>query len=180
MSDLFHEQVPISFLLEVFRVMCETPQHTYQILTKRHRHLLELEPLIDWPENVWMGVSVESQEYAHRIDFLCRTGTRVKFVSCEPLLGPFELDLRSIDWVIVGGESGPDHRPIDPAWVRSIRDQCQRAGIPFFFSNGVAERRRAGAGPWTAVPGTSFPRSAHGGERQGLCLWPFGRWGWER
>jgi protein gp37 len=133
MSDLFHERMPISFLLEVFRVMRETPWHTYQILTKRHQRLLELDPLIDWPENVWMGVSVENQEYAHRVDFLRQTGARVKFVSCEPLLGPLELDLRGIHWVIVGGESGPDHRPVDPAWVRSVRDQCQRAGVPFFF-----------------------------------------------
>ncbi|MBO1438629.1 phage Gp37/Gp68 family protein [Meiothermus sp. CFH 77666] len=133
MSDLFHEQMPISFLLEVFRVMRETPQHTYQVLTKRHKRLLELDPLIDWPENVWMGVSVENQKYTSRVDFLRQTGAKVRFLSCEPLLGPLELHLEGIHWVIVGGESGPDHRPVNPTWVRSVRDQCQSAGVPFFF-----------------------------------------------
>lgn len=144
MSDLFHEQMPMSFLLEIFKVMRETPQHTYQILTKRHKRLLELDPFIDWPPNVWMGVSVENQKYAERIDFLRQTGAKVKFVSCEPLLGPVELDLRGIDWVIVGGESGPNHRPIDPAWVRSLRDQCQRANVPFFFKQWGGRTSKSG------------------------------------
>ncbi|MDW8482290.1 MAG: phage Gp37/Gp68 family protein [Meiothermus sp.] len=133
MSDLFHEAMPISFLLEVFRVMRDTPWHTYQILTKRHERLLQLDPLIDWPENVWMGVSVESQRYTARVDALRQTGAKIKFLSCEPLLGPLTLNLEGIHWVIVGGESGPKHRPVDPDWVRSIRDQCRRAGVAFFF-----------------------------------------------
>jgi protein gp37 len=133
MSDLFHEAMPISFLQEIFRVMRETPWHTYQILTKRHERLLELDPLIDWPDNVWMGVSVENQRYAVRVDYLRQTGAKVKFVSCEPLLGPVKLDLEGIHWVIAGGESGPGHRPVHPDWVRSLRDQCLEAGVPFFF-----------------------------------------------
>ena len=160
MSDLFHEQMPISFLLEIFRAMRETPQHTYQILTKRHQRLLELDPLIDWPENVWMGVSVENQKYAHRIDFLRQTGAKVRFLSCEPLLGPLELNLRGIHWVIVGGESGPDHRPIHPDWVRSIRDQCHRTGVAFFFKQWGGRTPKSGGRMLDGRTWDEFPQTA--------------------
>ncbi len=118
--------------------------------------------LIDWPENVWMGVSVENQEYAHRIDFLRQTGARVKFVSCEPLLGPLELDLRGIHWVIVGGESGPNHRSMDPAWVRSIRDQCQRAGVPFFFKQWGGRTPKSGGRLLDGRTWDEFPQRPFG------------------
>lgn len=132
MSDLFHEQMPLSFLQEIYGVMESCPQHTFQVLTKRHERLVELAPLLPWPDNVWVGVSVETQKYAHRVDFLREVPAKVRFLSCEPLLGPLDLDLRGIHWVITGGESGPKHRPIDEKWVRGIRDQCHVSGVPFF------------------------------------------------
>ena len=133
MSDLFHERMPLSFLQEIFRVMAECPKHVFQILTKRHERLLELAPELEWPENVWMGVSVENQAYSHRVNFLKQVPAAVRFLSCEPLLGSLALDLEGIHWVIVGGESGRGHRPIEADWVRSIRSQCERADTAFFF-----------------------------------------------
>ncbi len=133
MSDLFHKDVPIEFLEKVFDVMGKTPQHTYQILTKRHQRLVELVPELEWHKNIWMGVSVENQNYVNRIDCLRQVPAKVRFLSCEPLLGPLELDLTDIHWVIVGGESGAKHRPIKEEWVRSIQEQCQDAGVAFFF-----------------------------------------------
>lgn len=133
MSDLFHEEVPVEFLKKVFDVMHETPWHIYQILTKRHDRMLELAGKIDWPENVWMGVSVENKDYIHRVDCLRQVPSAVRFLSCEPLLGPLQLDLTGIDWVIVGGESGPKYRPMQIEWAQSIRDRCQNAGVAFFF-----------------------------------------------
>jgi len=134
MSDLFHAGVPASYIDEVFRVMGRASWHQYQILTKRSERLLELDAQLPWAPHIWMGVSVENQRFVHRIDHLRRTSAFVKFLSLEPLLGPLDnLDLSSINWVIVGGESGPRARPIDPLWVISIRDQCRSAGIPFFF-----------------------------------------------
>jgi len=132
MSDLFHEQMPLEFLQQIFQVMAECPQHVFQILTKREKRLLELAPELDWPDNVWMGVSVEMQLYTKRVAALQQVPAAVRFLSCEPLLGPLELDLTGIHWVITGGESGLKHRPIDPEWVRSIRDQAERAGVAFF------------------------------------------------
>jgi protein gp37 len=132
MSDLFHENMPISFLTQIFEVMQKADQHVFQILTKRHERLVELAPLLPWPDNVWMGVSVENQKYAHRVDYLRQVPAKVRFLSCEPLLGPLELDLTGIHWVITGGESGPKHRPIKEEWVRSIRDQCHLEGVAFF------------------------------------------------
>lgn len=132
MSDLFHEQMPISFLAQVFEVMRKADHHIFQILTKRHERLVELAPLLPWPDNVWMGVSVENQRYVNRVDYLRQVPAKVRFLSCEPLLGPLELDLTNIHWVITGGESGPKHRPIKEEWVRSIRDQCQEEGVAFF------------------------------------------------
>lgn len=133
MSDLFHERMPLDFLRDVFRVMGESPTHVFQILTKRHERMLELAPELDWPGNVWMGVSVENQDYVHRVDYLRQVPAAVRFLSCEPLLGPLNLDLQNIHWVIVGGESGRGHRPIEAGWVRDIRDQAHEADIAFFF-----------------------------------------------
>ncbi len=134
MSDLFHQDVPLEFIQKVFAVMRLARQHSFQILTKRSERLLELSGQIEWPDNVWMGVSVENQKYRYRIDHLRLSGAATKFLSLEPLLGPLpNLDLLGIDWVIVGGESGPGARPISPHWVTDIRDQCLDAGVPFFF-----------------------------------------------
>lgn len=133
MSDLFHEDVPLEFIQQVFETMCRADHHTFQVLTKRSQRLLELAPTLPWPDNVWMGVSVEYQRWTTRIDDLRQTEAKVKFLSCEPLLGPLHLDLRNIDWVIVGGESGHGARPMKPEWARSIRDQCGVQRVPFFF-----------------------------------------------
>ncbi|GAB4537265.1 MAG: DUF5131 family protein [Anaerolineae bacterium] len=146
MSDLFHEEVPLEFIQNVFDVMRRASWHTFQVLTKRSARLLELNPEIDWPANVWMGVSVENQDYTSRIDHLRETGAEIRFLSLEPLLGPLpNLNLRGIHWVIVGGESGPRARPIQKEWVTDIRDQCLAAGVPFFFKQwGGFKRKRAG------------------------------------
>lgn len=134
MSDLFHKDVPVDFIQSIFSVMRRASWHTFQVLTKREDRLLELDPVLDWPENVWMGVSVENADYVHRIDRLRATQAKVKFLSIEPLLGPIpNLNLSGIGWVIVGGESGPGARKLDPAWVEDIRDQCLNADVPFFF-----------------------------------------------
>ncbi len=134
MSDLFHEDVPLEFIRRVFSTMIATPQHTYQILTKRSTRLRELAPELVWPPNVWMGVSVEDQRVMHRIDDLRSVPASVRFLSCEPLIGPLDnLLLEGIHWVIVGGESGPGARPMQREWVESIRRQCRRARVPFFF-----------------------------------------------
>jgi protein gp37 len=146
MSDLFHKDVPADFILRVFEAMSRACWHQFQILTKRSERLLELGPMLPWMRHIWMGVSVENKDYAFRIDHLRRTGAIVKFLSLEPLLGPLpRLDLRNIDWVIVGGESGPRARPMDPAWVVEIREQCRKADVPFFFKQwGGRNKKKAG------------------------------------
>jgi len=146
MSDMFHADVPASFVHAAFTVMRRASWHQFQVLTKRSERLLKLSPTIVWPENVWMGVSVENEDYSFRIDHLRSTGAWTKFLSLEPLLGPLpRLDLRAIDWVIVGGESGPGARPLDPAWVLQIKDQCAKAGVPFFFKQwGGFSKKKAG------------------------------------
>jgi protein gp37 len=145
LSDLFHEDVPVEFIRRAFDVMRATPWHTYQALTKRAERLSELSPDLDWPENLWMGVSVESQPYAHRVDHLRRTGARVKWLSVEPLLGPVALDLSGIDWVVTGGESGPRARPFDPAWALAVKDQCAEHGALFFHKqNGGRNKKKTG------------------------------------
>jgi protein gp37 len=144
MSDLFHKGAPEDFIIRVFDVMRRAWWHVFQVLTKRSDRLLNLSPKIDWPENVWMGVSVERADYNFRIDHLRQTEARVRFLSLEPLLGPLpHLNLEGIDWVIVGGESGPGARPLQKAWVTDIRDQCLNANVPFFFKQwgGVFKRR---------------------------------------
>ena len=134
MSDLFHKDVPISFIRSVFDVVRETPRHTYQLLTKRSKRLRHVAPNLDWPANLWMGVSVESSKYNFRIDHLRDVPAAVRFVSAEPLLGPLgQVDFTGIDWVIAGGESGPRARPMDIAWGRELRDQCLREDVSFFF-----------------------------------------------
>lgn len=144
MSDLFHERMPLSFLSEIFRVMEECPRHVFQILTKRHERMLELAPKLPWPENVWMGVSVENQDYAHRVRYLREVPAAVRFLSCEPLLGPLKLNLEGIHWVIVGGESGPGHRPIEAEWVRGIYEQTKASGAAFFFKQWGGLRPKSG------------------------------------
>ncbi|TPM09540.1 MULTISPECIES: phage Gp37/Gp68 family protein [unclassified Mesorhizobium] len=146
MSDLFHEGIPIEFIGKVFKVMKDCPQHTFQVLTKRSKRLLEVADGLEWPANVWMGVSVENHQYVNRIDDLRRTPAAVKFLSLEPLVGDLgSLNLSGIDWAIAGGESGPSARPMDPAWVRSIRDQCVDADVAFHFKQwGGVNKKRTG------------------------------------
>ncbi len=146
MSDLFHKGVPTEFIRRVFDVMNRADWHTYQILTKRAARLAALSPHLPWAPHVWMGVTVEQRDYVDRIDLLRETGAFVKFVSLEPLLGPLpDLDLRGIDWVIAGGESGPGARPMRKEWVREIRKQCVAAHVPFFFKQwGGVNKKKAG------------------------------------
>ncbi|MGB3491631.1 MAG: phage Gp37/Gp68 family protein [Elainellaceae cyanobacterium] len=144
MSDLFHKDVPFPFLQEVFSVMRDTPWHVYQILTKRDQNLAELAPKLEWSENIWIGVSVESQQYAHRVDSLRTVPSKVRFLSCEPLLAPLDLDLEGIDWVIVGGESGYQHRSMNPEWVRHILKQSREANVSFFFKQWGGHHSKAG------------------------------------
>lgn len=134
MSDLFHEEVPVDYIRQIFDVMNNANWHEYQVLTKRAERLENLNGIIKWAPHIWMGVSVENSDYAWRIDHLRRTNAHVKFLSIEPLLGPIrKLNLRGIDWVILGGESGPGARPMDKEWVIDIRKQCVRSGVAFFF-----------------------------------------------
>ena len=146
MSDLFHEKVPLTFIQKIFKTMEKTPRHTYQILTKRAERLEELSNYLDWPTNVWMGVSVENADFLWRIDHLRRTGAAIKFLSLEPLLGPLEeLNLHGIDWAIAGGESGPGARAMKVEWVRSIRDQCAAADVVFHFKQwGGVNKKKTG------------------------------------
>jgi protein gp37 len=146
MSDLFHEEVSLEFIGRVFDVIRRAPWHEFQVLTKRAERLARVASSICWPENAWMGVSVESRDYLERIDLLRSVPARVRFLSVEPLLGPLgELRLDGIHWVIVGGESGPGARPMKVEWVREIRDQCVREAIPFFFKQwGGVRKSRSG------------------------------------
>ena len=146
MSDLFHEDVPADFIRRVFDVMRQADQHIFQVLTKRSGRLAELAPLLPWPTNVWMGVTVESGDYVHRIDDLRQVPAAVRFLSIEPLLGPLPgLDLADIEWVIVGGESGPGARIMAEAWALDLREQCRRAEVAFFFKQwGGVNKKKAG------------------------------------
>jgi protein gp37 len=146
MSDLFHDSVPLAYIEAVFDVMARAHWHRFQVLTKRAERLVELSPQLNWTPNIWMGVSVECDQYRPRINLLRAIRAQVKFLSLEPLLGPLpDLDLTGIDWVIVGGESGPGARPMEPAWATDIRDQCERANVPFFFKQwGGRSKRQAG------------------------------------
>ena len=146
MSDLFHPEVPIEFIQKVFFVMNETPQHTYQVLTKRAERLFEIHDQLNWTSNIWMGVSVEDDRVTGRIDFLRETNAQTKFLSCEPLIGPLHnINLNGIDWVIVGGESGRKARPIYESWVWDIKQQCDEQGSAFFFKQwGGVNKKKTG------------------------------------
>jgi protein gp37 len=146
MSDLFHSKVPFEFIRKVFATMEACPQHTFQILTKRSERLAELAPRLPWPANVWMGVSVEDNRVLHRVGDLRKVPAAVRFLSCEPLIGPVDgLDLQGIDWVIVGGESGPGARPMRIEWVRTIFRVCRRNDAAFFFKQwGGVQKHRTG------------------------------------
>lgn len=146
MSDLFHNDVPAEFIDEIFFTMNEAYLHTFQVLTKRAGRLAQLAGRFKWTKNIWMGVSVENADHVDRIDYLRKVPATVRFLSLEPLLGPLPgLNLSDIDWVIVGGESGPGARPMDPAWVTDLRDQCLRADVPFFFKQwGGVQKKKAG------------------------------------
>ena len=163
MSDLFHDDVPDEFIGRVFDVMRRACWHTFQVLTKRYLRLAEISQRLPWPPNIWMGVSVESRRFTSRIDDLRGSGAQVKFLSLEPLLGPLpDMNLGGIDWVIVGGESGPGARPLREEWVIDIREQCSSAGIPFFFKQwGGARKKTAGrilqGRTWDALPAAAVP-----------------------
>ncbi len=146
MSDLFHPEVSLEFIQQVFQVMNENPQHTFQVLTKRSERLAEIHTELNWTDNIWMGVSVEDSRVTHRIDGLRGTNAKVKFLSCEPLIGALpNMDLTNIDWVIVGGESGRKPRPMDEDWVLDILDQCQASGTKFFFKQwGGTNKKKTG------------------------------------
>ncbi|MGD0499134.1 MAG: phage Gp37/Gp68 family protein [Bryobacteraceae bacterium] len=159
MSDLFHEDVPASYIQQVFDVMRRASRHQFQVLTKRSERLVELNSALNWQPQIWMGVSIENEDYLYRVEHLKQTGASVKFLSIEPLLGPLrKLRLSGIDWVIVGGESGPGARPVDPDWVREIRDRCLAARVPFFFKQwGGVLKARTGrvldGRKWDRMPG---------------------------
>lgn len=144
MSDLFHEDVPVSFIKEVFQTMNQASQHTFQVLTKRPGRVLEIESSLTWNPNIWLGTSIESERWQFRLEELERTSAQSKFLSLEPLLGPLpDIPVKGVDWVIVGGESGPGARPMEADWVRGIRDVCVREHVPFFFKQwgGVFKKR---------------------------------------
>lgn len=144
MSDLFHEKIPLNFIQKVFEVMNDNPQHVFQVLTKRAERLLELHKELKWTHNIWMGVSVENEKVKDRIDFLRKTKAKVKFLSLEPLIGPLpNLNLKKIDWVIVGGESGHRPRPMNPDWVLDLQDQCKENDVAFFFKQWGGRNKKA-------------------------------------
>jgi len=162
MSDLFHKDIPDEFIQTIFKTMTETPQHTYQLLTKRAERLLKMNEALTWSENIWMGVSVENRENTNRIEYLRSTGAKVKFLSLEPLIGPLEdLDLNNIDWVIAGGESGPGARAVDEDWIRVIRDTCQRSFVPFHFKQWGGTNKKASGRILDGRTWDELPRKAH-------------------
>lgn len=146
MSDLFHESISEDFIKKVFKVMNETPLHTYQILTKRPERALELSRSLDWTPNIWQGTSIENNRVCSRADYLRQIPAAIRFLSIEPLIGAIEnLDLNNIQWVIVGGESGPGARPMHEEWVQSILAQCQQNGVAFFFKQwGGVNKKKTG------------------------------------
>lgn len=161
MSDLFHDDVPTDYIKRIFDIMGRAHWHQYQVLTKRSERVAQLSKELNWARQIWMGVSVEDEEYTYRMDDLRKTAAHIKFLSLEPLLGPLrKLNLRGIDWAIVGGESGPGARPVDPEWVTEIRDQCLKSGVPFFFKQwGGVQKKKAGrtleGRTWDAMPAYS-------------------------
>ncbi|MBY0261392.1 MAG: phage Gp37/Gp68 family protein [Phycisphaerales bacterium] len=176
MSDLFHENVPTEFIQAVFEVMGECPQHEFQVLTKRPERAAALSDDLVWTDNIWMGTSVESAMYVHRIDSLRKTAAKVHFLSCEPLLGPIpKLPLDHIEWVIVGGESGPGARPMEAKWVEQIRDRCAASGVAFFFKQwGGVQKSKTGrqlcGRLWSEMPGETDGDQAVGSGGVGARL----------
>ncbi|REK35129.1 MAG: phage Gp37/Gp68 family protein [Planctomycetota bacterium] len=174
MSDLFHDSVPDQFILDCFSVMNRTPRHTYQVLTKRPERLSEMSSRIDWTENIWIGTSIESSDYTWRAKQLVTVPASIRFLSVEPLLGAIpRLPLTNIDWVIVGGESGPGAREMAPAWVRQIRDRCVARGVPFFFKQwGGVHKSKTGrvldGRKWDEMP--EFHRGLQDGQEEGESL----------
>jgi protein gp37 len=145
MSDLFHERIPDEYVAEVFEVMSEASQHTFQVLTKRHERLAKLAPVLPWPHNVWMGVTIENRRFVHRADHLREVPAAVRFISAEPLLGRLEgLDLDGIHWLIAGGESGPRHRSVKEEWLTELRDRCENEGVAYFFKQWGGARSKSG------------------------------------
>ena len=146
MSDLFHKDIPLAFIKKVFKVMNENSQHTFQILTKRPDLALEYDKELVWSSNIWMGVSVEDERVISRIDYLRETSAFIKFLSCEPLIGPLQnINLKKIDWVIVGGESGRKARPMEAEWVMDIKKQCRANKVAFFFKQwGGTNKKKTG------------------------------------
>lgn len=173
MSDLFHDKVPLSFIQKVFETMKRCPQHTFQILTKRSWRVRELAKQLPWPQNVWMGVSVEDEKVVSRIHDLLKVPTQVRFLSCEPLIGPLDkLPLKGIHWVIVGGESGPGARPMERAWVGSILGQCRAAKVPFFFKQWGGVRKDLTGREWRGRVYDEMPSVSCGFARSQMELVP--------
>lgn len=167
MSDLFHENVPFKFISEVFDVMERCPQHTFQVLTKRPEVALEYADKLNWPDNVWMGTSVESKQYYERIRLLQKIPAKVRFLSCEPLLGPLpRMPLKDIHWVIVGGESGPGSRPMAGTWVMKIKEQCEEKGVPFFFKQWGGVRKKEAGRELDGQIWDEMPRRQHDREKE--------------
>jgi protein gp37 len=160
MSDLFHPEIPFEFVQQVFAVMVEAEHHTFQVLTKRHDYLAEVAPKLPWPENIWMGVSIENKRWVRRADYLRTVPAAVRFISAEPLLGPLTgLDLTGIDWLIAGGESGHKARPVNIQWLRALRDQCKEEQVAFFFKQWGGRTPKAGGRKldrreWSQLPTT--------------------------
>jgi protein gp37 len=159
MSDLFHEGIPDDYIAQVFDVMGQARQHTFQVLTKRHERLADLAAVLPWPDNVWMGVSIENRRFVDRADYLRKVPAAVRFISAEPLLGPLEgLDLTDIHWLIAGGESGPGHRRMSVEWLRQLRDRCLEEEVAFFFKQWGGRTPKAGGreldgSTWDEMPG---------------------------
>jgi protein gp37 len=160
MSDLFHEDVPVAYITAVFATMRMANQHIFQVLTKRADRLSQLAPLLEWPENVWMGVSIENRRFTWRADRLRMVNAAVRFISAEPLLGRLEdLDLHDIDWLITGGESGPHHRALNPDWARDLRDRCLAQGVAFFFKQWGGKTSKAGGRELDGTTWSQMPRT---------------------
>ncbi len=169
MSDLFHEDIPFEFVERVFATMGAAHWHTFQILTKRESRLSELADQLEWPSNVWMGVSIENRRFVNRADALRAVPAAVRFISAEPLLGPLDgLDLDGIDWLIAGGESGYRHRRVDPDWIRDLRDACVREGVSFFFKQWGGHRPKANGRELDGRQWDEYPRPARSRGRRGL------------
>lgn len=158
MSDLFHEDIPASFIHEVFDAMLQAPHHTFQILTKRHERLAELAPELDWAPNIWMGVSIENRRFVHRANYLRGVDATVRFISAEPLLGSLEgLDLSGIHWLIAGGESGHGSRPVRAEWIRDLRDRCEAESVAFFFKQWGGRTPKTGGRSLDGVQHDAIP-----------------------